>query len=114
MKYSSLASGLAEKDSESGMPADRFYSVEFSVDGVHFLHQFKIWNIADSSMSFLVKEGSEILERMKEGDVINMKYYSVNAFDAAKLMNTKIRNITRENQGKFRGHYFVKCAIMGN
>jgi hypothetical protein len=87
--------------------AKKYYSVEFSVSGSHFLHQFKIRKLAASSMGVLVGKNSEIIDLLKVGDVIKMKYNPENAFLSADLMDTEIRSITKESQGRFNGHYFI-------
>jgi len=87
--------------------AKKYYSVEFSVSGSLFLHQFKIRKLAASSIGVLVGKNSEIIDLLKVGDVIKMKYYPENAFLPADLMDTEIRSITKENQGRFNGHYII-------
>ena len=114
MKYLDETGGFALQRLKSNAEGDRFYSVEFSLEGHHYLHQFKIWNKAESSMSFLVKEDSKILNNLKAGDIITMKYYSINSRHPAKRLDTQIRDITKEDQGRFRGHYFVNFAIKDN
>ena len=81
---------------EADASAKKYYSVEFSVSGSYFLHQFKIRKLPASSIDLL-----------KVGDIITMKYYPENAFLPADLMDTEIRSITKENQGRFNGHYFI-------
>ena len=85
----------------------KYYSVEFSVSGSHFLHQFKIRKLPASSIGVLVGKNSEIIDLLKVGDVIKMKYYPENAFLPADMMDTEIQSITKENQGRFNGHYII-------
>ena len=55
---------------------DKLYSVEFMVEGLPYLFQFKIWNTQSKQMFIIVKESSDILNRIKEGESFNMKYIS--------------------------------------
>ena len=114
MENTNMVKEFERNDFDAGNPTSRFYSVEFAVDGLHYLYQFKIWNMAQSSMSFLVKEGSSLLQNLKVGDTISMKYYSNNSINATEWLPTEICNITREEQGKFKGHYFVSLSIRNN
>lgn len=97
---------------KSGMPFDQFYSVEFSIAGHNFPYQFKIWNLAPQSMHVLVKEGSEILGYLKAGDIVKMKYYVTDSLCPTKDLDTKIKHITKENHGRFKGHFLVGLTIL--
>lgn len=90
---------------------DTFYSVEFQISGLDFIHQFKIFKTEDSSMIILAKEGSSIIKAIKEGDTIPMKYYSFDTLCPTKVMNTRIKGIKKEDQGRFLGHYVVQLSI---
>ncbi len=89
-----------------------YYSVEFSLQGVNYLHQLKIWNLAKSSMSVLVRKDSEIIGFLKVGDIIKMKDYRTDMFLPAELLDTEIRNITKEDEGRYKGHYIINLAIL--
>ena len=53
-----------------GTTFQKYQSVEFSIQGLEYLHQFPIWNSEPASMFVLVKEDSEIVGRLKVGDEI--------------------------------------------
>jgi hypothetical protein len=61
-----------------------FYSVEFMIEGFPYLFQFKIWSPPQLPMFILVKESSDILSRVKKGDIIKMKYY-ISALDYSSV-----------------------------
>jgi len=88
-----------------------FESVEVSFDGIECSHQFRIWNGEPCSMFVLVKHSSEIMHHFKVGEVLKMKYYTNDSGCRTKFMNTKIQQITKEEQGRFRGHYVVGLAL---
>jgi hypothetical protein len=90
----------------------QYHSVEFSVDGLYYLYQFKIQNLTESSIGVLIRENSEIMCLLKVGDIIKMKYYPKDFFIPAELLDTEIRYITKENQGRFRGHYLIGLALL--
>ncbi len=88
-----------------------FESVEVSFDGIECSHQFRIWNGEPCPMFVLVKHSSEIVDRFKVGEVLKMKYYTNDSGCRTKLMDTKIQQIIKEEQGRFRGHYVVGLAL---
>ena len=102
--------GYRRKGRES--PYNDFYSVEFSVTGVKLLYQSKLWNNATAPMFALVKEDSDVLNRINVGDVLNMKYYSSDVQCPTKNYDTKIEYITRDHDGRFKGHYLVGLVIL--
>lgn len=99
---------------ESEMPSDQYYSVEFSLPGHTLPYQFKIWYMGPESMCLLVKEHSKIIESIKVGDVLNMRYYSADALNCAKDIETEIRQIIKEDNGRFKGHFLIGLAILEN
>ena len=105
---------FVEKRSESRDIVDKFYSVEFSLKGMDFVYQFKIWNMSTKGMCVLIKDDSAVLKHLKEGDVMDMKYYSSDALSPTEHLQTEIRHITKDEEGRFKGHVLVGLSIVGN
>ena len=95
-----------------GVFGSKFYSVEFSVDGIKYSYQFKLWNDYSGKSFVLVKENSKIIRNLHAGDVFNMKYHSINANSPSELIDTKITDITKNENGRFKGHYLVELATL--
>jgi hypothetical protein len=91
---------------------NRFYSVEFSVDNVKFLYQFKIWRSPSSPIFVLIKNGSEMLNKIKPGDVLKMKYYSTDSACPTCHLDTEILNINWNHHGRFKDHYAVDLGVV--
>ena len=89
-----------------------YYSVEFSVGGPGIPHQFKIWTIPPMNMCLLVRKDSHILRRLKEGDTLNMKYYSSKPAYPPDSLKTAIRQITETAQERFKDHFLVGLEIL--
>lgn len=87
-------------------------SVEFSVNTLELVYQFKIIETSASGMSFIIKEGSVVLEHMKEGMVIDMKFYPEGVREAPRFLKTKIMHITKSETSRFRGHYQVGIMLV--
>jgi hypothetical protein len=92
--------------------AVHYHSVEIGIEGLEAHYQFKIWNLDPSSMCVLVKEGSDILGWLKEGNVLSMKYYCTDAHFPPQCRETAVRQITKDHQGKFKGVYLVGLEIL--
>ena len=92
---------------------DHFHSVEFSTTG--HIYQFKIWNMAPpESMCVLVREDSEILDSLRVGETLTMKYYTADSLYPIKDLETEIRDIKKKDQGRFKGHFVVGLEIVEN
>ena len=107
-----MKQGMAED--RSYKPARRFgkyHSVEFSLEGYEYAHQFRIWNSERASMFVLVKQSSVLLQRLKVGDLMKMKYYTNDSLPQAEYVDTRICHIIKEDQGKFRGHCLIGLAM---
>jgi len=89
----------------------KFYSAEVKIEGLNFAYQFKIWNIPSKPICFMIREDSEILQCLKAGDSLDVKYYSSNPVYSSEYHKTVIREITKEDQGRFKGHYLVGLEI---
>ena len=90
-----------------------YHSVEFSLKELSFHYQFKIWSTESMPMCVLVKEDSDILKLLNVGDKLNVQYYSPGSVYASGSLVTTIRQITRSEQGRFKGHFLVGLEILG-
>ena len=110
MKESTPPNTMENEAFENKQFACHYHSVEFSIQGVELAYQFKIWNTSSTPMCVLIKEDSAILPSLKEGDTLDLKFYSSGTSHSSASLKTRIRNITRD-QGRFRGHYLVALEI---
>jgi hypothetical protein len=91
-----------------------YHSVEFSVDDPNILYQFKIRNSQDLPLFFLVREDSKILNHIKVGTIIKMKFNHNDTARPAEYRKIRIKAIARDNNGKFSGHLLVGLAEMAD
>jgi len=103
-----------ERRSEPRSIIDQYYSVEFSLSGCSFVYQFKIWNISTKGICVLVKEDSDLLNHVKVGDILNLKYYPADSSQPGELLETEIKHITKDEQRRFKGAYLVGLSILEN
>lgn len=107
-----MGDGCRDNWLDSNSQFEEYYSVEIPLDGLDLLHQFRIWNIKPGTLFVVVKEESEILSRLRVGDTIEMKYYIMNPASPPKYLPTKIKHITKEDQGRFKGHIVIGLDIL--
>jgi hypothetical protein len=112
MSPRSLSALKSDRRAEPRLPASQYYSVEFSIHGLNLPYQFKIWNMASQSMCVLVREDSELLSRIKVGDILAMRYHTGSISCPWEELRTEIRHITKDEDGRFRGHYLVGLTIV--
>ncbi len=90
---------------------DQYTSVEISNRTIDFSYHFKLWNISSTPLCILVKEDSQIIPQLKEGDTFDMKYYTGDPLSPAEYRKTSIQNINKDSNGRFKGHYLVHLEI---
>ena len=86
---------------------DQFQSVELSVDGLDLSYHFKIWHINSRSNVIVVRKDSNILPHLRVGGKLNMKYYFPGEAYPNGVRETTIKEISAEEQGRFKGHFLV-------
>jgi len=100
-----------ERRPEPASIIDQYYSVEFSVKNTAFLYQFKIWNISPEGVYVLVREDSDLLNHIKVGDILDLKYCKTASSQYAEL-KTEIRHIAKDGTGRFKGLYQIELSIL--
>ena len=101
-----------ERRSEVRTLIDKYFSVEFSKKGLDSLYHFKIWNISSKGMCIVVREDSDIINHLSVGDILDMKYYPGDESSPAEYSKTEITHVTKDDHGRFKGHYLVGLSIM--
>ena len=90
---------------------DQYHSVEIAVaDSVPY--HFRIWHIDPDSNIILIKENSNILPHLRVGARFNMRYYSPGEVYPEGFRETAIKEISRDEQGRFRGHFLVGLELL--
>lgn len=87
--------------------------VEFYVDELKYTYQFKIWNTTSRPMFILVKRTSDIMKVLKEGIVLDMKFYRAVPSHPIEL-KTEIEYIFSSDRERFQGHHLVGLKVLPN
>ena len=78
------------------------------------IYQFKLHLHSNLNGAFvLIKENSKILRHLNSGENLDMLYQPKEANAPAEHFKTQIRNITKKEQGPFKGHFKVALSILG-
>lgn len=107
-----MVTAWKERRSEPRKILEQYHSAEFILEETELHYQFRIWDTASSSMCVLVKETSEVLPLLKVGDTVKVKYYYSNSPWPSEALKTIIRHVTRNDQGRFKGHFLVGLEIL--
>ena len=91
---------------------DKYYSVQFSVKDLAYIYQFKIRDVSAQGLCILVDEKSEVLNHIKPGDVIEMKYYMSESMGTTEVFKTEIRHATKDADNRFKGHFQIGLLIL--
>jgi len=107
-----MKSDRSEKRYESRTEVDQYYSVELSIPDASLIYQFRIWNLSSRGICIVVKKDSDLLEHLKVGNILNMKYYPTDLSCPTEYLKTQIKHITKDKQGRFRNHVLVGLFIL--
>lgn len=112
MGESNLSERAGDRNSGQTRGSDQYKRVEFSVDGLPLEYHFKIWYMDSMPMCVVIRENSSVLPRLKVGDKLKMKYYAGHSVHPVDLKKTAIREITKDENGRFKGSYLVGLEIL--
>ena len=88
---------------------NKYYSVQFPLNGVGPIYLFKLRNMSNPGLCILVKENSNIFKQLKVGDILNMKYSPTGSFDSS-ILKTLINS--KNSNGGFNGHSMIGLSII--
>ena len=114
MKECIMTNKAEERSYQSIKQVDQYYSVEFSLSGCAFAYQFKIRKVSLKEICVLVREDSDLLNHLKVGGILNLKYYTTNSFRPGKYLKTEIRHISKNDKERLRGICVVGLLVLEN
>ena len=112
MKKKAVIDKHEEKRSEPRTVLDKYYSVEFKLPVTGQIYHFKLRDISSKGLSILVNEDSAVLEHLKTGDILDMKYYFPDAASPSEILKTRVIHITKRQQEPFKGHFLIGLSII--
>jgi hypothetical protein len=101
---------LAENSSESRNIRDKFFSVQFSLNGKGPVYLFKLRDTSTNEPCILVKEDSFVYEQLEVGDILYMEYNSPGFSKPNTLLKTQI--ISKNCHDRLTGYFLVGLSIL--
>ena len=102
----------SEKRSEPRISVDQFHSVEIKLSRSIPIYQFKLRDISPHGACILIKEDSSVLNHLKVGQILNLKYRFEDPSKPTEFLKTEIKHITKAKQKRLKGHYLVGVFIL--
>ena len=100
-----------DKRSESRHDAKDYYHAEIRLVGVP-VYEVKLKNLSSKGACFLVKDNSSLLNYMRVGESVKVKYYLEDRSEPNSIYKAEIRHVTEVKEGRFNGHYCAGLSIM--
>jgi hypothetical protein len=102
---------FSDRRSEPREPSRKFHSVEMKLASLP-IYLFKLKDISLNGACFLVKEGSSILEHLRVGQILNLRYHSEDEAEPSEVFKSEIKYIEKNLGGPFKGHYSIGVMLL--
>ena len=100
----------SNRRAEPRQPSERFHSVEMKLGSLP-IYLFKLKDVSANGACFMIKEGSAILEHLKVGLTLNMRFNTEDETEPAEVFKSEIKYITKALEIPYTGHYLVGIRI---
>ena len=90
---------------------DQYHSVAFTVGGMAPAYVFRLRDVSPTGMGVAVKEGSDLLDKIGTGTVLDVEYCSAQR-SGRDLFRTEIEHITRHTEGRYSGHFIIGLSVV--
>jgi hypothetical protein len=114
MKKYAVTDKLVDKNLCPKKDLHQYYSVEVWIDGLDVPYQFKIWQITSGCAWVLAKKNSDIIPLLKVGDTLNIKCYPANQLFPPECLETMIRYVSMNDNGRFKDHCLIGLEFSQN
>jgi hypothetical protein len=101
-----------ENRANSRAVIDRYHSIELSVGDLETSYQFKIRDLSPEGLGILIREDSALINHIKVGTVLHVKYRPVESKAPVETKKTEIKHITKNDTGAYGGHYTVGLTVL--
>ena len=96
--------------SKSRNVLNKYYSVQFCVNGMDTAYLFKLRDIPLNGLCILVKEDSPVLKELEVGDILSMGYHPLESPESPKLLKTRVTS--KNAYDLFSGHSLIGLSIL--
>ena len=100
-----------EKRAETRETLDKMQRLELKLPSLP-IYVFKVKDTSQNGLCFLVKADSDILNHIKEGQILDLKYHSEDTTNPSEVFTSEIKHITKMDQGPYKDHQLVGLKIL--
>ena len=111
MPKKTSAENPVEKRAEPRTTLERMQSVELKLPNLP-IYVFKLKDTSPNGICFLVKADSDILNHMKEGQILDLKYHTEDTTKPPEAFSSEIKHITKMDKGPYKDHRLVGLTIL--
>jgi hypothetical protein len=97
----------SERRTENRIFDNLYHSVLISKREFELSYHFRLRNFSTKGMCILVREDSKIMEHLRVGEVLDMQFYPLKESDPIEYSKAEIKHISKDDGGRFPGHYLV-------
>ena len=102
---------LEERRSENRIILAELYSVEINLGRSIPIFQLKLRDISGHGRCILVQEDSVILNHLKVGQELKMKYWTDSRSEPSGFFKAQVKHISKQDKGRFKNHSLIGLLI---
>jgi hypothetical protein len=102
---------LEERRSENRIRLAELYSVEINLGRSIPIFQLKLRDISGHGRCILVQEDSVILNHLKVGQELKMKYWTDSRSEPGGFFKAQVKHISKQDEGQFKNHRLIGLFI---
>ncbi len=91
---------------------DEYYMIEFSFEGETQTRQYLIRDASPAGMCFVAERNSDVLKRIKVGDVLDLKYYPTFAKKPMHSARVRIAHISEDVGRRFGDSLLIGISLL--
>ena len=102
---------LEERRSEHRNILDQLYRVEIDLGRRIPIYQLKLRDISGHGICILIQEDSSILNHLKVGQELRMKYWTDSRSEPKGYFKAQVKHVSKQDEGQFKNHYLIGLFI---
>ena len=100
-----------ERRSEIRENLEKMQSLELKLPDLP-IYVFRVKDTSPNGICFLVKEDSDILNHIKVGQILDMRYHTEDITKPSEAFSSEIKHITKMDKGPYKDHQLVGLMIL--
>ena len=101
----------AEKRAETRETLEKMQSLELKLPDLP-IYVFRVKDTSPNGICFLVKEDSGILNHIKVGQILNMRYHTEDITKPSEAFISEIKHITKIDKHPYQSHHLVGLMVI--